>query len=149
MPVQERVIQIRRPYLNLIADGTKTIEVRVGYPSMRNGDVLLQGPGAATRGAGAQLLPLSLFSGPHPPPALSPPAHARAPRASPFALTPGPGLAARCRGHRRRAATAGHLNPPPDPSNPRLNSGLPEAATLVSLGRLTSPPTWTASGGVR
>lgn len=35
MPVQERVIQIRRPYLNLIADGTKTIEVRVGYPSMR------------------------------------------------------------------------------------------------------------------
>ncbi|MFE2413738.1 ASCH domain-containing protein, partial [Kitasatospora sp. NPDC059408] len=51
MPVQERVIQIRRPYLNLIADGTKTIEVRVGYPSMRNGDVLLQGPGAAARRA--------------------------------------------------------------------------------------------------
>ncbi|MBV6699683.1 ASCH domain-containing protein [Kitasatospora aureofaciens] len=35
MPEQDRVIQIRRPYLDLIADGTKTIEVRVGYPSMR------------------------------------------------------------------------------------------------------------------
>ncbi|MEV7941918.1 ASCH domain-containing protein [Kitasatospora sp. NPDC088264] len=35
MPEQDRVIQIRRPYLDLIARGTKTIEVRVGYPSMR------------------------------------------------------------------------------------------------------------------
>ncbi|MFJ4191902.1 ASCH domain-containing protein [Kitasatospora sp. NPDC089509] len=35
MPEQPRVIQIRRPYLDLIATGTKTIEVRVGYPSMR------------------------------------------------------------------------------------------------------------------
>ncbi|GAA1956318.1 ASCH domain-containing protein [Kitasatospora viridis] len=35
MPEQDRVIRIRRPYLDLIADGTKTIEVRVGYPSMR------------------------------------------------------------------------------------------------------------------
>ncbi|MFF2117000.1 ASCH domain-containing protein [Kitasatospora sp. NPDC058184] len=35
MPDQERVIRIRRPYLDLISAGTKTIEVRVGYPSMR------------------------------------------------------------------------------------------------------------------
>lgn len=35
MSDQERVIQIRRPYLDLIAKGAKTIEVRVGYPSMR------------------------------------------------------------------------------------------------------------------
>ncbi|MBD0676691.1 ASCH domain-containing protein [Streptomyces sp. CBMA156] len=35
MPDQERVIRIRRPYLDLIANGTKTIEVRVGYPGMR------------------------------------------------------------------------------------------------------------------
>ncbi|MFF2079243.1 ASCH domain-containing protein [Kitasatospora sp. NPDC058162] len=35
MPEHDRVIQIRRPYLDLIVDGTKTIEVRVGYPSMR------------------------------------------------------------------------------------------------------------------
>ncbi|WP_371515295.1 ASCH domain-containing protein [Kitasatospora sp. NBC_01300] len=35
MPDQERVIRIRRPYLDLIAAGTKTIEVRVGYPGMR------------------------------------------------------------------------------------------------------------------
>ncbi|RGD56734.1 ASCH domain-containing protein [Kitasatospora xanthocidica] len=35
MPDQERVIRIRRPSLDLIAAGTKTIEVRVGYPSMR------------------------------------------------------------------------------------------------------------------
>lgn len=35
MPDQDRVIHIRRPYLDLIADGAKTIEVRVGYPSMR------------------------------------------------------------------------------------------------------------------
>ncbi|MGA5821937.1 ASCH domain-containing protein [Kitasatospora sp. NPDC094028] len=35
MPEQDRVIHIRRPYLDLIAGGTKTIEVRVGYPSMR------------------------------------------------------------------------------------------------------------------
>jgi ASC-1-like (ASCH) protein len=31
----ERMINIHRPYLELIAKGTKTIEVRVGYPSMR------------------------------------------------------------------------------------------------------------------
>ncbi|MEU3751482.1 ASCH domain-containing protein [Streptomyces olivoreticuli] len=31
----ERVINIRKPYLELIAEGRKTIEVRVGYPSMR------------------------------------------------------------------------------------------------------------------
>ena len=31
----ERTINIRRPYLELIAGGTKTIEVRVGYASMR------------------------------------------------------------------------------------------------------------------
>lgn len=31
----ERVINIREPYLELIADGTKTVEVRVGYPNMR------------------------------------------------------------------------------------------------------------------
>ncbi|MGK5533312.1 ASCH domain-containing protein [Streptomyces sp. URMC 129] len=31
----ERVIHIRRPYLDLIASGGKTIEVRVGYPGMR------------------------------------------------------------------------------------------------------------------
>ncbi|MBT2385271.1 ASCH domain-containing protein [Streptomyces sp. ISL-11] len=31
----ERVINIRKPYLELIASGRKTIEVRVGYPSMR------------------------------------------------------------------------------------------------------------------
>jgi ASC-1-like (ASCH) protein len=31
----ERTINIRRAYLGLIAGGTKTIEVRVGYPSMR------------------------------------------------------------------------------------------------------------------
>ncbi|MFD8783876.1 ASCH domain-containing protein [Kitasatospora sp. NPDC059599] len=35
MPEQDRVIQIRRPYFDLIAGGSKTIEVRVGYPSMR------------------------------------------------------------------------------------------------------------------
>ncbi|MFG2905077.1 ASCH domain-containing protein [Kitasatospora sp. NPDC048286] len=35
MSDQDRVIHIRRPYLDLIASGTKTIEVRVGYPSMR------------------------------------------------------------------------------------------------------------------
>ncbi|MFE4977887.1 ASCH domain-containing protein [Kitasatospora sp. NPDC056651] len=35
MPDQDRVIHIRRPYLDLITAGTKTIEVRVGYPSMR------------------------------------------------------------------------------------------------------------------
>ncbi len=28
-------INIRMPYLQLIADGTKTVEVRVGYPRMR------------------------------------------------------------------------------------------------------------------
>lgn len=28
-------INIRMPYLKLIADGTKTVEVRVGYPRMR------------------------------------------------------------------------------------------------------------------
>jgi ASC-1-like (ASCH) protein len=31
----ERTVSIRRPYLDLIAAGSKTIEVRVGYPSMR------------------------------------------------------------------------------------------------------------------
>jgi ASC-1-like (ASCH) protein len=31
----ERTIAIRRPYLDLIAEGSKTVEVRVGYPSMR------------------------------------------------------------------------------------------------------------------
>lgn len=31
----ERHIDIRKPYLRLIQDGTKTIEVRVGYPSMK------------------------------------------------------------------------------------------------------------------
>ncbi|WP_371654440.1 MULTISPECIES: ASCH domain-containing protein [unclassified Streptomyces] len=31
----ERHINIRKPYLRLIQDGTKTIEVRVGYPSMK------------------------------------------------------------------------------------------------------------------
>ncbi|MFJ3794352.1 ASCH domain-containing protein [Kitasatospora sp. NPDC090091] len=31
----DRVIHIRRPYLDLIAGGAKTVEVRVGYPSMR------------------------------------------------------------------------------------------------------------------
>ncbi|MEV5506951.1 ASCH domain-containing protein [Streptomyces orinoci] len=31
----ERQINIREPYLKLIQDGTKTIEVRVGYPSMK------------------------------------------------------------------------------------------------------------------
>lgn len=30
-----RDIQIRKEYLNLIIDGIKTVEVRVGYPSMR------------------------------------------------------------------------------------------------------------------
>lgn len=32
-PVSE--LRIRRPYLQLIADGVKTVEVRVGYPRMR------------------------------------------------------------------------------------------------------------------
>lgn len=31
----ERTINIRRPYLELISSGSKTIEVRVGYPRMR------------------------------------------------------------------------------------------------------------------
>ncbi|MGH3327633.1 MAG: ASCH domain-containing protein [Streptomycetales bacterium] len=31
----ERTINIRKSYLELIAHGTKTIEVRVAYPSMR------------------------------------------------------------------------------------------------------------------
>ncbi|GAB2698948.1 ASCH domain-containing protein [Kitasatospora kifunensis] len=35
MPDQERVIHIRQPYFDLIQAGTKTIEVRVGYPGMR------------------------------------------------------------------------------------------------------------------
>lgn len=35
MSPEARTIQIRRPYLELIVAGTKTIEVRVGYPSMR------------------------------------------------------------------------------------------------------------------
>ena len=30
-----RELNIRKPYLKLIADGIKTVEVRVGYPSMR------------------------------------------------------------------------------------------------------------------
>jgi ASC-1-like (ASCH) protein len=30
-----RELTIRKPYLQLIADGVKTVEVRVGYPSMR------------------------------------------------------------------------------------------------------------------
>jgi ASC-1-like (ASCH) protein len=28
-------LKLRKPYLKLIADGTKTVEVRVGYPRMR------------------------------------------------------------------------------------------------------------------
>ena len=32
----KRELNIRRPYLELIADGTKTVEVRVGYPRMRS-----------------------------------------------------------------------------------------------------------------
>lgn len=31
----KREINIRMPYLKLIKDGTKTVEVRVGYPRMR------------------------------------------------------------------------------------------------------------------
>ncbi|MGH2732954.1 MAG: ASCH domain-containing protein [Actinomycetota bacterium] len=31
----KRELNIRKEYLKLIADGTKTVEVRVGYPSMR------------------------------------------------------------------------------------------------------------------
>jgi ASC-1-like (ASCH) protein len=31
----KRELNIRRPYLQLIEDGVKTVEVRVGYPSMR------------------------------------------------------------------------------------------------------------------
>jgi ASC-1-like (ASCH) protein len=31
----KRELNIRLPYLELIADGTKTVEVRVGYPRMR------------------------------------------------------------------------------------------------------------------
>ncbi|WP_431043345.1 ASCH domain-containing protein [Streptomyces sp. P1-3] len=31
----ERAINIRKPYFDLIAAGIKTVEVRVGYPSMR------------------------------------------------------------------------------------------------------------------
>jgi ASC-1-like (ASCH) protein len=31
----KRELNIRAPYLELIADGTKTVEVRVGYPRMR------------------------------------------------------------------------------------------------------------------
>ncbi|MGH8900422.1 MAG: ASCH domain-containing protein [Egibacteraceae bacterium] len=31
----ERVMSIYKQYLDLIASGTKTVEVRVGYPSMR------------------------------------------------------------------------------------------------------------------
>lgn len=34
-PSGERTINIRKPYFDLIASGTKTVEVRVGYPSMR------------------------------------------------------------------------------------------------------------------
>lgn len=30
-----RELNLRKPYLQLIADGIKTVEVRVGYPSMR------------------------------------------------------------------------------------------------------------------
>jgi ASC-1-like (ASCH) protein len=32
----KRELNIRSPYLELIADGTKTVEVRVGYPRMRS-----------------------------------------------------------------------------------------------------------------
>lgn len=32
----ERELNIRAPYLELIANGTKTVEVRVGYPRMRS-----------------------------------------------------------------------------------------------------------------
>ena len=32
---EKRELNIRLPYLELIADGTKTVEVRVGYPRMR------------------------------------------------------------------------------------------------------------------
>lgn len=28
-------LNLRKPYLELVADGTKTVEVRVGYPKMR------------------------------------------------------------------------------------------------------------------
>jgi ASC-1-like (ASCH) protein len=31
----KRELKIRQPYLELIASGTKTVEVRVGYPRMR------------------------------------------------------------------------------------------------------------------
>ena len=34
-PAPKRQLNIRRPYLQLIEDGTKTVEVRIGYPSMR------------------------------------------------------------------------------------------------------------------
>jgi len=34
-PTDVRNISIRKPYFDLIASGHKTIEVRVGYPSMR------------------------------------------------------------------------------------------------------------------
>jgi len=51
MPQPERVIHIRRPYLDLIEAGTKTIEVRVGYSSMRKiepGQVLVFESGDAS-----------------------------------------------------------------------------------------------------
>ncbi|UGQ12368.1 ASCH domain-containing protein [Yinghuangia sp. ASG 101] len=35
MTAEARTINIRRPFLELIVAGVKTIEVRVGYPSMR------------------------------------------------------------------------------------------------------------------
>ncbi len=34
-PQPKRELNIRREYLEIIAEGTKTVEVRVGYPSMR------------------------------------------------------------------------------------------------------------------
>jgi ASC-1-like (ASCH) protein len=34
-PAPAGELNIRRPYLQLIADGVKTVEVRVGYPRMR------------------------------------------------------------------------------------------------------------------
>ncbi|WEV26434.1 ASCH domain-containing protein [Streptomyces sp. 71268] len=42
-PPTEHTLTLRKPYFDLIADGTKTVEVRVGYPKVQRmvaGDLL-------------------------------------------------------------------------------------------------------------